>query len=65
MNRYECQTCRYLYDPTVGDETSGVLPGTAFTDLPAEWDCPNCGSAKSGFALMGPAGNGMEDEEGF
>ena len=49
MKKYECQLCGYIYDPALGDEDSGVEPGTAFENLPGDWVCPLCGAEKSDF----------------
>ncbi len=49
VSKYECTMCDYIYDPAVGDPDSGVVPGTAFADLPDDWVCPVCGAAKSVF----------------
>jgi len=49
MERYVCDVCGYVYDPSEGDPENGVQPGTAFADLPDEWVCPLCGMAKSVF----------------
>lgn len=29
MKKYVCVVCGYVYDPEVGDEDSGIAPGTA------------------------------------
>ena len=50
MGRYTCDLCGYVYDPAVGDPENGVLAGTAFTDLPDDWVCPECGAAKDDFS---------------
>ncbi len=49
MNKYRCLVCGYIYDPTVGDSTQGITPGTAFEDLPDTWVCPECGVGKDMF----------------
>jgi rubredoxin len=46
MARYECPVCGYVYD----DEQEGV----AWDNLPDDWVCPGCGSAKSLF-ISSPA----------
>ena len=38
MKKYVCIPCGYEYDPEVGDPDNGIEPGTAFEDLPEEWD---------------------------
>lgn len=49
MQKYECQLCGYIYDPELGDEDSGIEPGTAFENLPEDWVCPLCGAEKKRF----------------
>ena len=50
--KYQCSVCGYIYDPAKGDPSSGMKPVTAFEDLPADWVCPVCGSAKDKFKPM-------------
>jgi rubredoxin len=49
MKVWQCRTCGYVYDEAVGDPDGGVPPGTAWEDVPANWVCPKCGTAKSDF----------------
>lgn len=49
MKKYVCKVCGYVYDPAAGDADSGIAPGTAFEDLPADWVCPLCGMGKEDF----------------
>ncbi|MFH2050023.1 MAG: rubredoxin [bacterium] len=42
MDKYICTNCGYIYDPELGDDESGILPGTAFDNLPDVWICPVC-----------------------
>ncbi len=49
MDKYRCQICGYIYDPEVGDSSSGVPAGTKFEDLPDDWKCPICGADKDQF----------------
>jgi rubredoxin len=49
MKKYECNVCGYIYDPAAGDPGSGIQPGTAFEDIPADWVCPLCGVEKEDF----------------
>jgi len=49
MESWECISCGYIYDPTVGDPDAGIAPGTAFEDLPDDWVCPQCGVGKDMF----------------
>lgn len=50
MQKYVCDVCGYIYDPSVGDPDAGVAAGTPFDKLPADWVCPLCGADKSSFS---------------
>ena len=52
MKKYKCIPCGYVYDPALGDFDGGIAPGTAFEDLPAEWQCPICAVGKDEFELV-------------
>ena len=47
--KYICTVCEYIYDPALGDPDSGIAPGTAFEDIPDDWECPDCGVKKEDF----------------
>jgi rubredoxin len=49
MKQFTCQVCGYVYDPAAGDPDAGVVPGTAFENLPDSWACPVCGAGKDMF----------------
>ena len=49
MDKWVCQICGYVYDPEMGDEDSGIAPGTSFEALPEDWVCPMCGAPKLDF----------------
>jgi len=49
MKKYECIPCGYIYDPAIGDEDGGITPGTAFEDIPDDWQCPVCSASKEDF----------------
>lgn len=49
MEKYECVPCGYIYDPVEGDPENGVEPGTAFEDVPDDWQCPICFADKDQF----------------
>lgn len=49
MARYRCPNCGYIYDEAKGDADDGIAPGTRWTDLPADWCCPVCGTLKEDF----------------
>jgi len=50
MDKYVCDPCGYVYDPTEGDPDNGVAPGTAWADVPEDWVCPVCGADKDQFS---------------
>jgi len=49
MEKYVCTICGYVYDPEQGDPDNDVDPGTAFENLPDDWECPVCGASKDDF----------------
>ncbi|MCJ2556813.1 MAG: rubredoxin [Candidatus Thermoplasmatota archaeon] len=53
MAKWECTVCGYIYDPETGDVESGIVAGTSFEDLPADWICPVCGAPKEDFVQLG------------
>lgn len=52
MEKWECTSCGYIYDPELGDPENGIKPGTPFEDLPDDWVCPQCGVGKELFQKM-------------
>ena len=52
MKKYICDVCGWIYDPETGDPDSGIAPGTKFEDIPADWECPECGVGKDDFSLV-------------
>ena len=44
-----CDTCGWIYDPRVGDPDGGIKPGTAWEEIPDDWECPTCGVGKDNF----------------
>jgi rubredoxin-NAD+ reductase len=49
---YRCAYCAHVYDEAFGDPNSGIAPGTRFEDIPDDWQCPECGAAKSDYHLI-------------
>ncbi|GAA1461231.1 MULTISPECIES: rubredoxin [Williamsia] len=43
MSAYRCPVCDYVYDESAGAPREGFAAGTAFTDIPDDWPCPDCG----------------------
>lgn len=52
MNKYICKICATIYDPDLGDEEDGIMPGTPFEELPNDWTCDICGSPKDKFEVL-------------
>jgi len=52
MKKYICDVCGWIYDQEIGDPDSGIAPGTAFEDIPDDWECPECGVGKDDFSLI-------------
>ena len=53
MNKkYICIVCNFVYDPAVGMPEDGIAPGTAFEDIPDDWECPDCGVSKADFEVV-------------
>ena len=50
--KYICRTCGLIYDEELGDEDSGLAPGTRFEDIPDDWYCPLCLVSKDDFVLV-------------
>ena len=50
MQKYICDLCGYVYDPSAGDPDNGVEPGTSWEDVPGDWLCPDCGAGKDEFS---------------
>ena len=51
MKNYVCELCGYVYRPALGDEETGIEPGTEFDDIPEDWVCPLCGASKEDFEI--------------
>ena len=49
---WQCRTCGYIYDEEAGDADEGIKPGTRWVDIPKDWVCPECGTAKSDFDMV-------------
>jgi rubredoxin len=47
--RWICLICGFIYEEAAGLPDHGIAAGTKFSDLPADWTCPECGSPKDSF----------------
>ena len=50
MKKYVCDICGWGYDPAVGVDEAGIVPGTPWEDVPADFVCPLCGVGKDEFS---------------
>ncbi len=49
--KWVCIVCGYQYDEELGDPDHGIAAGTAWEDVPDDWECPECGAAKADFEM--------------
>lgn len=52
MKTYQCVVCGFVYDEAKGLPEDGIAPGTKWEDVPADWECPDCGVGKSDFEMI-------------
>ncbi|MBA2348387.1 MAG: rubredoxin [Solirubrobacterales bacterium] len=43
MSAYRCPECGLTYDEEQGIPREGFPPGTAWSAVPDDWTCPDCG----------------------
>lgn len=44
-----CLVCGWMYSEQDGDPGTGIAPGTAWSEVPDSWACPECGVPKTDF----------------
>lgn len=44
-----CNVCGYVYEEAEGCPADGIPAGTRWSNVPADWCCPECGVGKSDF----------------
>jgi rubredoxin-NAD+ reductase len=49
MAIYICTVCGWEYDEDKGAPDFGIAPGTKFSNLPENFECPVCGAGKDSF----------------
>lgn len=52
MKKWQCIVCGFIYDEAEGWPDDGIAPGTAWEDVPADWQCPDCGVGKEDFEMI-------------
>lgn len=51
--KYVCELCGYIYDESAGEPERGIAAGTAFAELPEQYECPHCGCGCEAFDPVG------------
>lgn len=51
FRKWVCTVCDYIYDEELGEPDHGIPAGTAWEDIPDDWECPVCGETKAGFEM--------------
>ena len=55
VNRFECMSCGFIYDPDEGIKKLNIEPGTPFMDIDKEsFRCPVCRVRFDGYRDIGP-----------
>ena len=52
MKTYQCVVCGHIYDEAAGDPGASIAPGTLWADVPASYECPDCGVGKDDFEMI-------------
>jgi len=52
MKQWQCVVCGFVYDEAKGLPEEGIVAGTRWKDIPADWACPDCGVAKADFEMV-------------
>ena len=52
MKKFQCTMCGWVYDESKGIPDEGIAPGTLWSDIPKDWECPVCGSGKEDFDMV-------------
>lgn len=52
MRKWQCIVCGFIYDEAEGIPEDGIVAGTAWEDIPEDWECPECGVSKEDFEMV-------------
>ena len=52
MKKWQCVVCGLIYDERQGWPDEGIVAGTRWEDVPADWLCPDCGVGKMDFEMI-------------
>ena len=50
--KYVCELCGTVYDETQGNPKAGIQPGTPFSALPEDYECPGCSYLKEAYTPL-------------
>jgi rubredoxin len=50
--KWQCFFCGFVYDEALGLPDEGIAPGTSWENIPDDWKCPACGTAKAEFLML-------------
>jgi len=49
---WQCLTCEFVYSEAGGIPEEGIPAGTAWKDVPQDWQCPDCAMGKDDFEMQ-------------
>jgi rubredoxin len=52
LRKWKCLSCGFIYDEALGLPEEGIAPGTRWEDIPDDWYCPVCGTAKGDYEMV-------------
>ena len=52
MKSWQCIMCSFIYNEVDGWPDDGIAAGTAWEDVPDDWECPDCGAMKEDFEMI-------------
>jgi rubredoxin len=52
FRKWKCLSCGFIYDEARGLPEEGIAPGTRWENIPDDWYCPVCGTAKDDYEMV-------------
>eukprot|EP00238_Polyblepharides_amylifera_P000958 CAMPEP_0196570616 /NCGR_PEP_ID=MMETSP1081-20130531/752_1 /TAXON_ID=36882 /ORGANISM="Pyramimonas amylifera, Strain CCMP720" /LENGTH=192 /DNA_ID=CAMNT_0041887157 /DNA_START=112 /DNA_END=690 /DNA_ORIENTATION=+ len=62
---WECKSCQYIFNESVGDPDFPVAAGTPFKSVPEDYQCPVCGAEKNLFSSKSKTIAGFAENQGY
>ena len=53
--KYVCSVCGWEYDESAGYPEGGIAPGTPWSEVPEDFECPLCGVGKDCLLYTSPS----------